>query len=672
MGTIEIFESGFVKAFISVYFEYKIHSYYPDKDRLLYVMCNTEAEKIEVTNKQIEYTKSEIKNLGREDLSFAYLLSSKAESGPNYIEPDKRFDFWLSHFAAEFQDNTDSFCPILAALLYLSEDSESDESSTNTQLVESYTDSDANFWEIFPKSLKPKNKDLSIEYLVKLETEIEDLIKFDINEFIENGLWDFDFEEYENFIESNKVIQNLIEISELFVQLNRLDMFQSFLLNETNKQNQKPLDKIKTSITIDNSLMEREKVIARFLEAVDGCLSAYGLNRIPDNEYVLIITMHSKEFITALKELYFSDNKNKEEYYIVLHEAISKATFHINDDNFSGSKPDVWRAIIHNLNFVQSYVSELRFRETNNYFPFPEETKEVSAPIPEPALKSTELNLPYMSLDNYITLYHSNIDSDISNNISMTTFTADSLIQEIKNVMSELKPIRLDSDRTRKVIVSYIKKHSRQKKDYDGEIIYVRDTTDYFLLRNWLYKICSRFDSYYYAYEILTQYCNDHEENEVRNFFEIEFKTQLEVESALLRDIDKENIKNHSIPETGKRPNQSEKIIISTLKDFFIDKTNNGLIQDIQTQFNSYDGKRMAILIYLLQFEFKLIKIVPHSKTISRTQFIKLLKNNFKIKTQSIDKYFNSWNNDISVSDSDIEFIDIKEKLTKLIENKVV
>ena len=70
MGIEEIFESGFVKAFIAEYYEYKIHSYYPDKDRLHYILCNSEAEKIEVTNKQIEYTKSEIINLGWEALSF--------------------------------------------------------------------------------------------------------------------------------------------------------------------------------------------------------------------------------------------------------------------------------------------------------------------------------------------------------------------------------------------------------------------------------------------------------------------------------------------------------------------------------------------------------------------------------------------------------------------------
>lgn len=42
-------------------------------------------------------------------MSFAYLLSCKPESisGHNYIEPNKRFDFWLNRFCEEFIDSCD-------------------------------------------------------------------------------------------------------------------------------------------------------------------------------------------------------------------------------------------------------------------------------------------------------------------------------------------------------------------------------------------------------------------------------------------------------------------------------------------------------------------------------------------------------------------------------------
>ena len=109
-----------------------------------------------------------------------------------------------------------------------------------------------------------------------------------------------------------------------------------------------------------------------------------------------------------------------------------------------------------------------------------------------------------------------------------------------------------------------------------------------------------------------------------------------------------------------------------SLSNFLKDKTDLKKLIQIQDEFSTYNGKRMAIMIYLLISEFNFIKIVPHSKTHSRTQFIRLFKNNYNIKTQSIDKYFNSWDNGISIVGSDIELLDIKAKLTKIIENQVV
>jgi hypothetical protein len=95
MDTKNIIESGFIKAFISEYYEYKIHSYYPDKDRLLYVMCNSEQEKDKITAKKIKQTRSKIKNLGNEELSFAYVLSCKPESLHSLIMKIISFRFSL-------------------------------------------------------------------------------------------------------------------------------------------------------------------------------------------------------------------------------------------------------------------------------------------------------------------------------------------------------------------------------------------------------------------------------------------------------------------------------------------------------------------------------------------------------------------------------------------------
>lgn len=131
-----------------------------------------------------------------------------------------------------------------------------------------------------------------------------------------------------------------------------------------------------------------------------------------------------------------------------------------------------------------------------------------------------------------------------------------------------------------------------------------------------------------------------------------------------LINLVKDFTNNHS------QTNNNKKEI--NLLDFLNNKSDLEKLKQIQDEFSTYNGKRMAIMIYLLISEFNFIKIVPHSKTHSRTQFIRLFKNNYNIKTQSIDKYFNSWDNGISIVASDIELLDMKAKLTKIIENQVV
>jgi hypothetical protein len=216
METNEIIESGFVKAFMTEYFEFKIHSFYPDKDRLLYVLCSNDREKQQVTEKQIELIKSEIQKLGNENLSFAYLLSCKPKSisAQNYIEPDKRFDFWLKRFCEEFVDSINTFKPIIEAFELF-----------NDKLPKE--DFEDEFWEIYPASHKPKES--CLPFIIQREAELINEIEFTICEFKENEFWEFDFEEYQKHIETSKPIELLFSISELLVQLNRLEMFNEFL-----------------------------------------------------------------------------------------------------------------------------------------------------------------------------------------------------------------------------------------------------------------------------------------------------------------------------------------------------------------------------------------------------------------------------------------------------------
>jgi hypothetical protein len=217
----EFINSGFSKAFISEYFEDKIYSFYPDKEKLLYIMCNNDEEKQKVTYQQIEKIKEVIQNLGFEYLSVAYLLSCKPQSisAHNHIEKGKRFDFWLDRFAEEFIYDFVTIKPINEIAL---------EYSKQKMINEKVFEDEADFWEFYPNTLKPKLQDF-INIFPK-EYDIENTIEYDIEEYRKNEYWVLDFEEYKNFIDVSKPIETLFNLSELFVQLYRLEMFNDFLI----------------------------------------------------------------------------------------------------------------------------------------------------------------------------------------------------------------------------------------------------------------------------------------------------------------------------------------------------------------------------------------------------------------------------------------------------------
>ena len=60
MTKTENYQSKLVAAFINEYFEKQIYSYYPDKDRLLYVLCESDEEKQKKTSEQINSIKNSI------------------------------------------------------------------------------------------------------------------------------------------------------------------------------------------------------------------------------------------------------------------------------------------------------------------------------------------------------------------------------------------------------------------------------------------------------------------------------------------------------------------------------------------------------------------------------------------------------------------------------------
>lgn len=251
MKTKKIIESGFVKAFIENYYEDKFHNFYADKYRLLYVMCGNDLERQQVTVKQIEVTKNEIQKLGYENLSYAYLLSCKPESGVNYIKPENRFAEWLEIFKENFIDSIHSFTPILEMCERLLNELSIDDLETE-------------FWQYYPVNQKPKIDNLG--FIIQRENELMDLIEHNIYEFKKNECWEFDFDELKQFDEISKPIEVLFNISELFVQLNILEMFQDTPINfETEtKSAQKKTEKLSEIITHDNSIVIVNSIKVRY------------------------------------------------------------------------------------------------------------------------------------------------------------------------------------------------------------------------------------------------------------------------------------------------------------------------------------------------------------------------------------------------------------------------
>lgn len=103
-------------------------------------------------------------------------------------------------------------------------------------------------------------------------------------------------------------------------------------------------------------------------------------------------------------------------------------------------------------------------------------------------------------------------------------------------------------------------------------------------------------------------------------------------------------------------------------KDFFNADVESEVVDKIANDFQDYYGKKMAILIYLLEKEFDLIKYSLDSKTDSRKHFVDSL-NKSKINMQPVNKCFvtHSYKLDIRNFEKDKVFLTIKEKLEKTI-----
>ncbi len=103
------------------------------------------------------------------------------------------------------------------------------------------------------------------------------------------------------------------------------------------------------------------------------------------------------------------------------------------------------------------------------------------------------------------------------------------------------------------------------------------------------------------------------------------------------------------------------------LKDFFIKDVSNDTIEAIQAEFRELEGKDLAILIYLLHKEHKIIEILTNSKTKGRKSFVKCLTETDNPSMQGVNKCFVANTDDLIYSKDDLVFQSLNKRLTKII-----
>ena len=103
-------------------------------------------------------------------------------------------------------------------------------------------------------------------------------------------------------------------------------------------------------------------------------------------------------------------------------------------------------------------------------------------------------------------------------------------------------------------------------------------------------------------------------------------------------------------------------------KDFFNSDVKIETIENIQKEFEEYDNKKMAYLIYLLHKEFDLINYSVNSRDMSRKHFVESLLNK-EIVMQGINKCFQTNDVELCINGyhKDNDYISTKEKLSKTI-----
>lgn len=103
------------------------------------------------------------------------------------------------------------------------------------------------------------------------------------------------------------------------------------------------------------------------------------------------------------------------------------------------------------------------------------------------------------------------------------------------------------------------------------------------------------------------------------------------------------------------------------LNEFFTKEVSSDTIEAIQTKFRELEGKDLAILIYLLHKEHKIIEILTNSRTKGRKGFVKCLKEIDNPTMQKVNKCFTPNTDDLIYSKDDLVFQSLNKRLTETI-----
>jgi|TARA_B110000879_G_scaffold106228_1_gene142994 hypothetical protein len=151
--------------------------------------------------------------------------------------------------------------------------------------------------------------------------------------------------------------------------------------------------------------MRREETLSEYLKALRDIMISFVTKQEPRVSDTCIITLHTDKFISALEELYLSENKEKEEHIEYIYKTISKANHLIKREAFDFHYSDNWRVIESSIDYSFSHISELYFKETHNFYPSP---RTIELDIPEGKLSIKQIALKHVYEGNQITRNNGN------------------------------------------------------------------------------------------------------------------------------------------------------------------------------------------------------------------------------------------------------------------------